>query len=326
MESLVMCVKISRLFGRVSQEYTTAFINEVRSDRRRRKKWFAPDPYNGRKIMNVEEANKFIAAAIRAGKPFMAGRYGNVELNAMWHVREDNKGFIAPVGKAFYALQNNAGFFPNDKKLMIKFAEIMRWATSQVDLMAIWIMFMEQYELSKYGNNPNYCWLPGVEPYHSKEGNWWSAALEDKKVLVITPFAKSTEQQYQKRELLFPGTNILPKFKKLIVHKAVQTIAFNRDDRFNNWFEALDYMYNEAMKEDFDVAIIGCGAYGFPLAAKIKAAGKISIHMGGAVQILFGIRNKRWDGSAMTSNPAWVRPSAEETPKNAKNVENACYW
>ena len=39
-------------------------------------------------------------------------------------------------------------------------------------------------------------------------------------------------------------------------------------------FDALNYMYNEAMKKNFDVAIIGYGAYGFPLVA---------------TQLLFGI-------------------------------------
>lgn len=68
----------------------------------------------------------------------------------------------------------------------------------------------------------------------------------------------------------------------------MQTIADSRDERFSDWFEALEHMYSEAMKEDFDVAIIGCGAYGFPLAAKIKKAGKIGIHLGGAAQLLFG--------------------------------------
>jgi len=54
----------------------------------------------------------------------------------------------------------------------------------------------------------------------------------------------------------------------LLTLKAVQTIANTKDDRFDTWFDALDYMYNEALKLDFDVALIGCGAYGYPLAAK----------------------------------------------------------
>lgn len=81
----------------------------------------------------------------------------------------------------------------------------------------------------------------------------------------------------------------MPEFE-LKVLKAVQTLAGGQDDRFTDWFEALDYMYCEALKMEFDVAIIGCGAYGMPLAAKLKQAGKKAVHLGGVTQILFGIK------------------------------------
>ena len=41
-----------------------------------------------------------------------------------------------------------------------------------------------------------------------------------------------------------------------------------------SWFDALDKMYKDIRELDFDVAIVGCGAYGLPLAAKIKSLGK----------------------------------------------------
>ena len=79
----------------------------------------------------------------------------------------------------------------------------------------------------------------------------------------------------------------------------------------------------------YDVAIIGCGAYGFPLAAKLKNAGKQVIHMGGATQILFGIKGRRWEENPRAQlkfNDAWVHPKKEETPKKCGVVENGCYW
>ena len=90
-------------------------------------------------------------------------------------------------------------------------------------------------------------------------------------------------------------------------------------------------MYNEAMKKDFDVALIGCGAYGFPLAAKIKRAGKIALHLGGFTQLLFGIKGARWENAQdyyrkLLDNPAWVRPLPEETPDGFFRHENGAYW
>jgi phytoene dehydrogenase-like protein len=80
---------------------------------------------------------------------------------------------------------------------------------------------------------------------------------------------------------------------------------------------------------DFDVAIIGAGAYGLPLAAHIKRLGKKAIQLGGATQILFGIRGRRWDRMPFFQglyNEHWVRPLPEETPLNFQSVEDGCYW
>ena len=82
-------------------------------------------------------------------------------------------------------------------------------------------------------------------------------------------------------------------------------------------------------RKDYDIAIIGCGAFGFPLASFVKDQGKKAIHLGGAVQILFGIKGVRWDENKFTSelyNEYWIRPSEDETPKNSGNVEKGCYW
>lgn len=94
------------------------------------------------------------------------------------------------------------------------------------------------------------------------------------------------------------------------------------------WFEALDYLYEEIMTKDFDIVLLGCGFLGFPLAAKVKEAGKQAIHMGGAIQILFGIRGKRWDNTSIGKmyNEFWIRPGEESKPKESDKLDSNCYW
>ena len=107
----------------------------------------------------------------------------------------------------------------------------------------------------------------------------------------------------------------------------MQTIADQEDPRYATWFEALDAMTEEIARQDFEVALLGCGAYGFPLASRIKRMGKIAVHMGGSLQTLFGIKGARWDKQyADMYNDAWVYPSAAETPKGFEKVEGGCYW
>jgi hypothetical protein len=168
-----------------------------------------------------------------------------------------------------------------------------------------------------------------LNPYFSNIP--WTKALEGKNVLVVHPFSKSIEEQYLKRELLF-AKDILPKFNLKTI-KAVQTVAGNKSE-FKTWFDALDYMKNEIDKVEFDICLIGCGAYGFPLAAHVKRSGKKAVHLGGSLQLLFGIKGKRWENPNYNSiynysslmNEHWVRPCEEEKPHNTERVEGATYW
>jgi hypothetical protein len=195
----------------------------------------------------------------------------------------------------------------------------------QLDILCSWRI--EEKFLLKYYPGAKQIELRALEPYLSD--NPWSEMLEGLKVLVIHPFNTTIERQYhEKRELLFEDKRILPRFKSLETIKAVQTIAGNKGE-FNTWFEALDSMKAAIDSKDYDVAIIGCGAYGFPLAAHVKRSGKKAIHLGGATQILFGIKGRRWDDHPLISplyNEHWVRPSQEDVPSDANKVENGCYW
>jgi hypothetical protein len=110
----------------------------------------------------------------------------------------------------------------------------------------------------------------------------------------------------------------------------VQSIAGNQCG-FPTWFDALEHMRAQIAATEFDVAIIGAGAYGLPLAASVKRMGRQAVHLGGATQLLFGIRGRRWevespDDIAPLFNEHWVRPSVEETPENRELVEGGCYW
>jgi hypothetical protein len=65
------------------------------------------------------------------------------------------------------------------------------------------------------------------------------------------------------------------------------------------------------------------------IGSHLKSAGLICIVMGGAIQVMFGIKGGRWERHPVIStfwNSSWVWPSVEETPIGAGNVEQACYW
>ena len=155
----------------------------------------------------------------------------------------------------------------------------------------------------------------------------WSLFLAKKRVLVIHPFTESIELQYKLRENLFSNTKVLPEFN-LLTLKCPQTHVYNQTG-FESWFEVLQNLKNKIEKIEFDVAIIGAGAYGLPLASFVKELGKHAIHIGGATQILFGIKGKRWeDRKEFHSffNEYWKSPLETEKPKNYKSLEEGAYW
>lgn len=281
--------------------------------------------YADREIISLQKANKLMAQLIAEERTFAAGRLGSVELEAVWRSERSQKPAVQK--RILKMMRNNAGFFPENAKLLKRFTDVMKNAVTKMDLLAVWYNQMEDYVLESYGKNALLTDLTALEPWYVDDP--WTSGLKGKRVLIIHPFAETIQKQYQRRKYLFDKEDILPEFEALYTVKAVQTIAGATDDRFKNWFEAFEWMYEEAMKTDFEVAIIGCGAYGFPLAAKIKESGRCAIHMGGATQLLFGIKGRRWDQHPIIGklyNDYWVRPADNERPAGAASVEEGCYW
>jgi hypothetical protein len=278
-------------------------------------------------------SNRWLAEKIRSGEPFMAGRFGSGEMRAFRRTLEVRFGLKKEIPEeTLDSLCINAGFFPRDRKKIMEFGALMEKSCKEVDLIATWQgLVMEDYIYDTFLPDATQCFLSGLEPFFVKEP--WTAALEGKRVLVIHPFEETIRSQYEKRTQLFlqndeTEQNILPEFTLLTV-KAVQSIGGQGAAGYRDWFQALDDMTEKAFNQEFDVAIIGCGAYGFPLAARLKAAGKQVVHMGGASQLLFGIRGKRWEDREdyrSIMNDAWVHPSESEKPESASKIENSCYW
>ena len=283
--------------------------------------------YSGKKFLSIRDTNDRITEYINKGEPFMIARYGGSELKLIRAYFERNlMGKEQEYDEAVEQLNKLSGFFPSDRLLADRFVELMLESSSQIDLLGIWHNFMEDFVCEQYAINSEFTLLRNLEPYYL-EGQGWSEALAGKKVLVIHPFEESIRVQYNKRREVWGDRNILPDFE-LHTIKAVQTLSDQTDDRFETWFDALDYMTKQCYEVDFDVALIGCGAYGLPLAAKIKKMGKGAIHLGGALQILFGIKGSRWDAHPIISsfyNDAWIR-SIDEKPKGSEKVEEDCYW
>lgn len=280
--------------------------------------------YAGRKLMQPDEGNNAIREKIETGKPFAAARFGSVELSAV--VYREAKRLRKKAAGADDTLCTNAGFFPKREEYIERFYEMILKDIPLIDLLGVWHNPEEEYIVDRYMPHTAVMPIESIEPYIYESP--WSSVLKDKKVLVVHPFEESIREQYGRHEKIFQNPNILPKFQ-LSTLKAVQTQAGEQDSRFENWFQALEYMKEQMDDIDYDIAVIGCGAYGMPLAVHAKRKGKQAVHMGGATQILFGIKGRRWDDNLIISkfyNEFWIRPNQNEMIKKRDMIENGCYW
>lgn len=281
--------------------------------------------YFGKRILEKEKGLYELTSAIEKGDPYVCGRFGSSECLSWVQFYRKYYFKSSSYGKHIDVLCNNAGFFPYDETAVDQYCKYVLQLFSRIDLLCCMNTVGESFIIKKHCDKAKLTRLEVVDPCITK----WTSVLEGKRVLVIHPMAELIEKQYnEKRDLIYLNDYILPEFHLRTV-KAVQTITGEVDSRFSNWFEALDYMVNEALKKDFDIALIGCGAYGLPLACRLKDHGKIAIHMGGCLQLLFGIRGGRWDNIEYMQkyyNDAWVRPVVLDTPEGYKKIENGCYW
>ncbi len=282
-------------------------------------------------INDPDKVAAVITMALTSDKPCMISRFGSNELDATINYKKGHPFSFLRTIYPFWISQNtkermltNAGFFPNDNKSLSKFADFIVDIVGNIDILGAWVGSEDNLTLSQECIRVNIMYLV---PFWSKVP--WTACLKGKKILVVHPFAESIQKQYNRRELLFENKETLPKFASLNIVQAIQSIG-GEQNGFNTWFDALNHMEQQIDKIDYDVALIGCGAYGMPIAAHCKQQGKKAVHIGGALQIIFGILGKRWETEQdiylKFANEHWVHPLESEKPAAAHTVENACYW
>ena len=80
------------------------------------------------------------------------------------------------------------------------------------------------------------------------------------------------------------------------------------------------------------VAILGCGAYGLPLANHAKQRNMSAVYVGGLLPLLFGVHSSppridsALNGLAAANNSHWMPPLPQETPAGRSRLEHGAYW
>ena len=288
-------------------------------------------------LQQLEENADYICSLFQSEEPFLIGRNGTIELEIILKYSYQ----VPILNSEKRALEINAGIFPVSSCLepfCIDYIEALK----NVDVIAEgWYDRFKKVEKEFLDNlNPNRVkiLLRNLEPYYVKPSLRWTQYLSGKKVAIINPFAQTCEQQTYMPKAIWPeytetllpcDTTWIPIQTYYSPSLAGNNLSTQWPLHIKNYKDAIEYIVEKTIDSNAQVAIIGCGGMGMIIGSKLKNAGLQVIVMGGATQILFGIKGKRWNNHEVIStffNNAWVSPNPENIPLNYSLVEGGCYW
>jgi hypothetical protein len=291
--------------------------------------------YGAQAVINAASGNLILLDHVSSGRPIAAGKIGDTELEVLLKFeafRDDPTAFFRSIteeGHEFDLLYLNCGVFPKRQDTLTRWAQTYLEAVSNIDLLGVWFNKGEQQIVTKYAPRATLTMITAVEPYYHDVP--WTQALEGKRVVAVSPFEDSILRQRDSCSGvdLFPDNPaIFPDFELTLVRSPFSAALV--PPIHADWHAALADMKERIAAVDFDICLVGAGAYSLPLCSFVRMdLGRSAVHLGGALQILFGIKGRRWDTHPTISklfNENWTRPLAHERPKRRWKNDGGAYW
>lgn len=274
-----------------------------------------------------------IEEALASKKGFLVGRNGTIEMEVL--LTRHNGMQLEP--RHAMQLERNAGVFPSTPASMASWIRKTLAAIQDSDLLvAGWYKPISSHELEflrDIGKRGPYLPLRALEPYYVPEAYQWTSALEGRRIAVVSSFADTACHQASRSDAVWSGRAVLPKATYLPVQTRYSPrLAQGRAEwptAVKSWEGAVADVVARVLEQDAEIVLIGCGGLGMVIGHELRIRGKVCIVMGGAIQVLFGIKGRRWQNHSIIStfwNDAWVWPRLEDTPAGADEVEGGCYW
>jgi len=286
----------------------------------------------------IINGTKQIRQRIESGDTFFIGRNGSTELRVLytWYKNPETP-FPQNLLDTFAKV---SGIWPATQESVVKWVAAYSKALGSLDGVAAgWfppLVKFEQGLLDMHCPAAFRTPLRSLEPYYVQPDHRWSAALAGKHVAIVSSFADTIQQQLTKshslwisHDTLLPPTTVWHPVRSYFPPVIASDGPCAWPTGITDWNEAVEYLFQKVLKTGARIALVGCGALGIILGARLKDYGVSVIVMGGAIQVLFGIKGKRWSTHSVIStfwNPHWVFPSSDETPGGAGTIEGGCYW
>lgn len=300
-------------------------------------------PWHERWI-NKSELIARLGFAIRHRQGFAIGKLGYSEQLLLRYLPllEEHPGFIQRQSLESvlkWHCEHQFGVFPTDPVFLEKFASFYTLKVRDIDILGVFEVARERAMLQQSQLQAAIIPFKDTEPDRSVPDNpsaCYLPLLARQKLVFISPFA----HLLKKRATQEIFESVWAKTHKKWFHPAgIEALeipysygnSVATHQQFGTSIQLYAHICERLDAVDYDVAFLGVGALGLPLAAHIKAQGKVAISLGGHLQVLFGIKGARWNESqewkSQYFNEAWIDMPQEYHPKDtAALTDNSAYW
>ena len=282
-------------------------------------------------IQPRERFQKRLRDRLLSGDPTLVGKIGANELNLLYWLERlviPSRPFLRRRLHLWNlrSCETNAGLKPRTRASYRQFAQLLRQAALEADDLGVWHDDAEILLYRRLSLKAGFYDLFDICPWFAPADSAWSFALAGRRVFVVSPFLSSIRAQHARRDLIWrsrPG--LLPDFQL----SGYQFPYLISRDCSLTWPNVYQDVLAAIRGSQCDVVLLGCGALGLPLGMEARRLGCQALHLGGFLQVLFGIHGGRFRRDPAYRdliNEHWISPSARETPPEATRVEDGCYW
>lgn len=283
-----------------------------------------------------------LAAGLRSGEGFATGKLGGTE-RALLREPIIRGSDLSPLQRRAFDLHlrqlalPHAGIFPTDAAFMRRFCDRFADAVGALDVIGIdrtalpetapllahhrppgaLVDYLEQEPDRSIPADDRRCWLP---------------LLRGRRILLVCPFATVLCERADRATYEAVWEKIGKRWFEPASVEAVE-LPYGFDpatrDRYADALELCEEIVARIGRHDYDVALIAAGGLGIPIAARVRAAGRVGFSIGGHLQPMFGVSGERWLSRPFWRehyiNDAWVGlPERYRAPSRGAAAED--YW
>ena len=299
-------------------------------------------------VLSQTDGARELVRAVKAGAPYAGGKLGTSELDTLlWYlIHRRTKPATEKQGYPRHIFQHmvvNAGLFPMNPSALDAWSEhLLTEVLPNMDLMVEWSPSYPQQEhqvLEAFSARSKRTIIQALESYYENdsEDRYTRHIPDGATIAVIGPFGDTVQSQVPNLGNVWEGRDIwdMTKTRNFVAIKtyfsplvASDTTSWSSD--ITDWKSACDSIVEQVRASGAKHVLVGCGALSLPIVSALKTRlGCFAIHTGGATQIFFGIKGRRWDMNSAIScfyNSHWIRPVEHEVPTRAVTIEQGCYF